>query len=97
MRIEVTARHFKAPKELRTFVEKEVRKLTRYFDGVIDCHVVLSHDNGQEVAEIIAHSKKHQFTAIQGDQKMDRAVVLAVEKLKTQITRYKEKLIEKQP
>jgi len=95
MQIKVTARHFKAPKELRKFVEKEVRRLTRYFDGVMDCHVVLSRDNGQEVAEIIAHSKGHQFTVVESSQKMDRAVILAVEKLKTQIKRYKEKLTEK--
>ena len=95
MDITITARHFKAPKELRTFTEKEVRKMRRYFDGVLTCHVVLSRENNREVAEIIAHSKKHQFTVIEASQKMDRAVVLAAEKLKTQITRYKDKLTEK--
>ncbi len=95
MQIEVTARHFKAPRELRNFVEREVRQLTRYFDGLLDCHVVLSRSNGQEVVEIVAHSKGHQFTVAEADQKMDRAVVLAVEKLKTQLKRYKGKLIEK--
>jgi len=95
MQVKVTARHFKAPKELRDFVEKEVRKLERYFDGVLNCHVILSSDNGQEVAEIVAHSKKHQFTAIESGQKMDRAVVVAVDKLRTQLQRYKSRLIEK--
>ena len=95
MQIEVTARHFKAPRELRDLVEKEVRKLERYFDGVLDCHIILSRDNGQEVAEIVAHSKKHQFTVIEAGQKMDRSVVLAVDKLKTQLQRHKARLIEK--
>ncbi|MEE9161674.1 MAG: ribosome-associated translation inhibitor RaiA [Candidatus Neomarinimicrobiota bacterium] len=95
MQIEVTARHFKAPKQLRDFVTKEVRALNRYFDGILDCRIVLSKDNGQEVAEIIAHSKGHQFTAIEASQKMDRAVILAVEKLKSQMRRYKGKLVEK--
>ena len=95
MQIEVTARHFKAPRELRNLVEKEVRKLERYFDGVLDCHIILSRDNGREVAEIVAHSKKHQFTVIEAGQKMDRAVVLAVDKLKTQLLRHKARLIEK--
>ncbi len=95
MQIEVTARHFKAPKELRILVEKEVRRLSKYFDGVLDCRVVLSHDNGQEVAEIVAHSKRHQFNAIESGQKMDRVVVQAIDKLRTQLQRYKDKLIEK--
>ncbi len=95
VQIEVTARHFKAPNMLRRFVEKEIRKLNRYFDGVMSYHVILTHEVGQEVAEIVAHSKKHQFTATDADIKMDRAVVLAVEKMKVQINRYKEKLVQK--
>ncbi len=95
MQIEVTARHFKAPEELKDFVDKEVHKLERYFDGVLDCHVILSHDNGLEIAEIVAHSKKHQFTVIESGQKMDRVVVQAVDKLRTQLQRYKSRLIDK--
>ncbi len=95
MQVKVTARHFKAPKELRDFVEKEVLNLERYFDGVLDCHVILSSDNGQEVAEIVAHSKKHQFTAVESGPKMDRAITMAVDKLRTQLQRYKDKLTEK--
>jgi len=93
--IEVTARHFKAPPELRDFVESELGKLSRYFDGVLDYHVILSDDNGQQSAEIIANTKGHQFTATDVNMKMDRAVVLAVEKLRTQLNRYKDKLFEK--
>ncbi len=95
MRVEVTARHFKAPRELRDFAEKEVRKLERYFDGVLNCHVILSRDNGQEVAEIVAHSKRHQFTVVETGPKMNRAVAVAIDKLRTQLQRYKDRLIEK--
>ena len=95
IQIEVTARHFKAPKMLRNFAEKEVRKLNRYYDGIMKYHVILTHETGQEVAEIIAHSKGHQFTAIDSDAKMDRAVVLAAGKMRAQMNRYKEKLAAK--
>ena len=94
--IEVTARHFKAPKALRTFVEKEVRKLNRYYEeGVLDYRIILTHNPGIEEAEVIAHTKKHRFVAKESDIKMDRAVVLAVEKVKTQLNRHREKLLEK--
>ncbi len=95
IKIEITARHFKAPKMLRTFVEKEIRKLNRYFDGILDYHIILTHDHGMKEVEIIAHAKGHNFTAFESDPKMDRAVVLAVEKIKAQLNRYKEKLVEK--
>lgn len=95
MQIEVTSRHFEAPRELKEFVEKKVRKLDRYFNGVLNCRIILSRDSSQEVAEIIAHSKKHQFTAIESGRKMDRAVVKAVKKLRTQLRRHKDKLVDK--
>ena len=95
MEIEVTARHFKAPRELRKFVEKEIRKLSKYFEGVLDYHVILSQEDNHKVAEIIANSKGHQFTATESDPNMERALVLAVEKIKTQLNRHKEKLIGK--
>ena len=93
--IEVTARHFKAPKALRTFCEKEVRKLNRYYDGILDYHIILTHGEKFEEAEIVANAKKHRFAAKETDEKMDRAVVLAVEKIKNQLNRHKEKLVEK--
>ncbi|MCK4579122.1 MAG: ribosome-associated translation inhibitor RaiA [Candidatus Marinimicrobia bacterium] len=93
--IEITARHFKAPKVLRNFVEKEIRKLSKYFDGVLDYHVILTHSDGMKEAEIVANSKGHHFAANDADPKMDRAVVLAVEKMKVQLNRHKEKLVEK--
>jgi ribosomal subunit interface protein len=95
MQIDVTARHFTAPPELKDLVEKEIRKLGRYYDGVLACHVILSRENGYDIAEIIAHSKKHQFTVIEQNPKLEHAVAAAISKLKSQIMRYKDKLVSK--
>ncbi len=95
MQIEVTARHFKAPQELRDFISKKVHKLDRYFDGVLNCRVILSSDDGQVVVDIIAHAKKHQFTVRETGQRVDRVVSRAVRKLKIQLKRHKARLIEK--
>ena len=94
--IEVTARHFKAPKALRTFCEKEVRKLNRYYEeGILDYHIILTHGEKIEEAEIVANSKGHRFVAKDSDVKMDRAVVLAVEKIKNQLNKHREKMTSK--
>ncbi|MFC1543378.1 ribosome hibernation-promoting factor, HPF/YfiA family [Candidatus Neomarinimicrobiota bacterium] len=95
MQIEVTARHFKAPQELRDLIDKKVHKLDRYFDGVLNCRVVLSSDDGQEVVDIIAHSKKHMFTVRETGQRVDRVVARAVRKLKIQLKRHKDRLTDK--
>jgi ribosomal subunit interface protein len=95
MQIDVTVRHFTAPPELKDLVENEIRKLERYYDGVLACHVILSRENGHDIAEIIAHSKKHQFTVIEENPKIEHAVASAITKLKSQIMRYKDKLVSK--
>lgn len=95
MQIDVTARHFKAPPALKDLIVKEINKLGRYYDGVLACHVILSRENGHDVAEIIARSKKHQFTVIEEDPKIERAVASAISKFKTQVIRYKDKLVSK--
>lgn len=95
MKVEVTARHFEAPMELKEFVEKKIHRLDRYFNGVLDCRVILSNNISEQVAEIIAHSKKHQFTAVESSAKMDRAVMKAIRKMKTQLRRHKAKLRDK--
>jgi ribosomal subunit interface protein len=95
MQIDVTARHFTAPPQLKDLIEKEINKLGRYFDGVLACHVILSRENGYDMAEIIARSKKHQFTVIEQDPKIERAVTSALAKFKTQVKRYKDKLVSK--
>ena len=41
MRMQVTARHFKANDELNTYVAEHVTKLQRYYDGITSAKVVL--------------------------------------------------------
>ena len=95
MELEVTARHFEMPPPLKELIEKEVGKLLRYYDGVLTCRVVLDHSNSEKTAQIVATAKGHLFTVTESHQKIEWAVTTAIEKLKHQISRYKEKLVEK--
>ncbi|RKY92000.1 ribosomal subunit interface protein, partial [candidate division KSB1 bacterium] len=42
MRVTFTARHFKASEQLRQYAENEVKKLKKFFDGIVDCDVILT-------------------------------------------------------
>ena len=43
MQIHLTSRHFKATDKLKMFVENEVQRLEKYYDGIIEGHVILDY------------------------------------------------------
>jgi len=52
MRVNITARHYKAPDKLKEYAEKEVRKLTKYFDGIIE----FAREKSEDIYKGIDHA-----------------------------------------
>ena len=91
-----TARHFKAHDSLKEFAETELSKLFKYYDGIIKSEVILNYDkpaNSLKTAEIIVHANNHHtFTAKETSDDFKVSIEIAVDKLATQIRKYKDKL-----
>ncbi len=93
MRLNLTCRHFKCTPKLRNFVEGEAWRLKRYYDGIIDCEVILDHEKAAvEVAEIVLKVYGQRLTVVEKSEDMKKSVALAIDKLERQLKRYKEKL-----
>ena len=41
MEVRTTARHFELTKELKDLVKKEINRLERYYDQIIDSHLIV--------------------------------------------------------
>ena len=65
MRVNITARHYKASDSLKEYAEKEVRKLAKYFDGIIECEIVLDYEKTIQVVEIAI--KVHRQKLLNGN------------------------------
>ena len=52
MRITITARRFKLPENIKNYTQREVMRLEKYYDGIIDAEVVLSWEKFYRMAEI---------------------------------------------
>lgn len=92
MRVKLTARHFKATANLKEFAEKKVRKLEKYYDGIIDCEILLKHEKNDRIADISLKVYGQQLHAIEKSEEMSKSVELCVDKLERQIKKYKAKL-----
>lgn len=96
MNIKINSVHFKADKKLEDFVNDKVGKLENYFDGVISSEVTLrlekNLETGNKVAEIRIIIPGNDLFAKKQAISFEQATDTAVEALRKQITRHKDKL-----
>ena len=91
MNIEFTARHFHAPAKLRIYTENEVQKLKRYFNRIIQCQVVLSHENNQYTTEINLSIQKRKINVKDTTDNVTKSIDRAVSKMAGRISKFKER------
>ncbi len=92
MRISLTARHFKATKRVKDYAEKRVRRLPRYYDGIIDCEIILDYEKETQVAEIAIDVYGQRLVAREKSEDLFKSIDFAVDKLERRLKKYKEKL-----
>jgi len=96
MNITIHSVHFKADKKLEDFVIDKVAKLENYFEGVISTEVTLRLDKnietGNKVAEIRLNIPGNDVFAKKQAITFEQATDTAVEAVRKQITKHKEKL-----
>lgn len=92
MRVEFTARHFKTSQRLKEFATEEVRRLKKYYDGILDVEIILDYVKQQQIAEIIVIVYGQTLKAIEKTDDMYKSISLAVDKLERQIRKYKAKI-----
>ncbi|MBK6641947.1 MAG: ribosome-associated translation inhibitor RaiA [Bacteroidia bacterium] len=96
MKIKVQSIHFTADKKLLQFVEEKVDKLFQFYDSIIDSEVYLrldkSDNSENKIAEIKINTPGKTLFAKEQCKTFEEATDVAVEALRRQITKHKEKL-----
>ena len=100
MKIKINAVHFTADQKLVDFVNKKVSKLDTYFDGILGAEVILKVEKPETVNNKVAEiklsipSNDYLFAKKQADS-FEEACDEALDAMRTQLKKYKEKLQEK--
>lgn len=92
MRIEITSKSMELTEGLREHVEKRLLKVKRYFDGVIDCHVVVKVERFIHKFEITLHGQGFDFFSEGHAEDIYAAFDAAAEKMERQVRKMKEKM-----
>jgi putative sigma-54 modulation protein len=95
MKFTFTSRHFKAHETLKEFATSEIEKFNRFYDGIMKCEVILSFEkatNSVKTAEVVLKiNNHHTITAKEKTDDFNASIEGAVEKVVSQLKKYKEK------
>jgi putative sigma-54 modulation protein len=94
MATEISGRNYEIPPDIRDMVEKKLAKIEeKLFDDVIDVRVVLQVEKYRNICEILITGKDHDVKTVQeSDESMQDAVNSALDHLKRQAQKNREKI-----
>jgi len=97
MKLQMHSIHFDADQKLIDFIQKKADKLDTFYDQIIDGEVFLRLDkndnNANKIVEIKLNVPGKQFFAKNQADSFEAASDDAIEGLRRQIKKYKEKMI----
>lgn len=99
MDIRITARHFTANDSLREYAFSALKKLERYYNGILNADMVLSYQklqNSIKTVELHVNVYGTTLKAVSGTEDFSKSVDEAIDKVERQIQRYKSKLRDKE-
>ena len=96
MRININSVHFKTDRKLEDFITEKVEKLSSLYDGIVGSEVILKVENtdspDNKIAEIRLEIRGNDLFAKKQCKSFEEATDTAVEALRKQLVKYKEKL-----
>ncbi len=91
MNINITGRHLSISERLKEYAETKIQKLEKYFNQLIDAHVILYAEKLDKGSEVIVNGDGIQFHGRETSDSLYAAIDLLFEKMEKQIIKYKEK------
>jgi len=91
----ISARHFDLTEDMREKAEFEMDSLTRYFENIISAELVLDTERHRRLAELKVKVYNQTLTGSGDTDDMINSISEAVDKVRTQLLKYKGKLKDK--
>ena len=95
MKVNISSKNFSASEHLKETIESKFEKLGKYFSKDIEANVTLATEKGRQKIEATINAKGTIFRAEEATNDMYTGVDKIVDKLSTQMSRFKTKLQRK--
>ena len=97
MEINVTGHHVEVTTALQLYIENKFERLKRHFEGIINVHFILTVEKKRMKAEAIVNVNHGNLFAVDEQENMYMAIDKLIDKLDSQLKKYKEKLTHHHP
>ncbi|MEO8663857.1 MAG: ribosome-associated translation inhibitor RaiA [Ignavibacteria bacterium] len=94
IKINITARHFKAHETLQEHIKTEIEALAKYHEEILHADIILSFEksvNSIKNCELMIKLKDKVLTAKESSDDFIKSIAKALEKVKAQLLKYKDK------
>jgi putative sigma-54 modulation protein len=95
MQIQITARNIDLTDAIRSYAEKKVSKLEKYFDHITEASVLLEVQKNVHIVEVLLSAKGVFMKGLEKSEDLYASIDLATDKIEKQLVKYKEKLKDK--
>ncbi len=92
MNFTITARHFKLPEDLRSYIEEKVARLNRYYDAIIGLEIILGWEKLMRYAELKIKVNNKQIVVKETSEDLRKSFDFALDNAERQLKRYKQKV-----
>ena len=91
MKIDFTGRGIDIEEQVRNFTHTKLERIKRHLEGIQDISVILSVEKYRHKAEVSLTSHKRSYHGAEESADMYQSIDRAVEKLESQVKKYKDK------
>ena len=92
MHMKITGRHMEVTEAMRSYMEKKITKLKRYYNRISEMEVIVEEEGLHHKIEIIVKADNHQRFVVQHAAEDGYACFdAAIDKIERQLTKHKEK------
>ncbi len=89
MQIAVTAKKMEITPAIRSYAEDKIGRLEKFFDGIMDAHILLRVEKHRHIAEATLHAAHADFTGKENNEDLYAAIDRLADKLEAQVRKYK--------
>lgn len=97
MNLNITFRHAEPSDALKAYASEKIDRLRKYFDGLVEAHVILSQEKIRHSAEVTIQANGVRINAKEENTDFHTAIDVVLDKLERQLKRYKEKIKRHKP
>lgn len=95
MQIQITAKNMVLTDAIKSYAEKKVGRLEKYFDHISEATIVLEIQKNLHIVEVLIAAKGVFMKGLEKSEDLYASIDLATDKIEKQLVKYKEKLKNK--